>query len=344
MRILIIGGSGFIGGPLVRLLIEQSHQVAVLHRGERNIEPANDVEHIICDRHELKNHREAIRKFAPDVVIDLILSSGKQAEDLVSVVRGIAGRIVVISSMDVYRACGVLHGSEPGPLEPLPLTEDSALRTKLQTYPPELIKSLQSEFGWIDDAYDKIPVERTVISSSEISGTILRLPMVYGPGDHMRRFFPIVKRIQDRRPVILFPEDQAAWRSPRGYVENIAAAIALAAQSSQAAGRIYNVAEPEAFTELEWAGKIADQLRWEGRFVVLTREQTPKHLLKPGNLSQHWVASSDRIRRELGYVEPVDEKEAMRQTIEWECATPPSEVNLATLDYSAEDAALAELK
>jgi hypothetical protein len=37
------------------------------------------------------------------------------------VFRGIAGRVVVASSIDVYRACGVLHGSEEGPLEPVPL-------------------------------------------------------------------------------------------------------------------------------------------------------------------------------------------------------------------------------
>ena len=71
--------------------------------------------------------------------------------------------------MDVYRACGVVHGSEEGPLEPVPLTEDSALRTNGQTYPPEAIKMLQKIFGWLDDEYDKIPVERTVMGDSRIT-------------------------------------------------------------------------------------------------------------------------------------------------------------------------------
>ena len=39
--------------------------------------------------------------------------------------RGVARRLVVISSQDVYRAYGRFHGKEPGPLEPLPVTEDS---------------------------------------------------------------------------------------------------------------------------------------------------------------------------------------------------------------------------
>jgi hypothetical protein len=52
--------------------------------------------------------------------------------------------------MDVYRACGVLHGTEPGPLEPLPLTEASPVRTTLQTYPPAQVAMLQQVFGWLD--------------------------------------------------------------------------------------------------------------------------------------------------------------------------------------------------
>ena len=176
-----------------------------------------------------------------------------------------------------------------------------------------------------------------------MSATILRLPMVYGPSDHLRRFFPIVKRIDDGRPAILFTEDVAAWRSPRGYVENVAAAVALAATSPQAAGRIYNVAEQESFSELEWAKKVADRMGWQGRFVVLPRERIPENLLTPGNFAQHWVASSDRIRRELGYEEIVKTNEAIRRTIEWERRTPPLETGLSTLDYAAEDSALAKL-
>ena len=377
MRILIIGGNGFIGKPLVRQLNEQEHSVAVFHRGKGKEALPAEVEEIIGDRRELGNYRGAIREFAPEVVIDLILSSGKQAEKLIETVRGIGfregnhrlksglPRIVAISSMDVYRACGVLHGSEPGPLEPLPLTEESPLRKTTQTYPMERLQQLQNVFGWIDDSYDKVAVERAIGSASDvaecqseaeagryrsrfgnggISATILRLPMVYGPGDHLRRLFPIVKRIEDRRPAILYSEAVAAWRSARGYVENVAAAIALAATSSQAAGRIYNVAEQKSFSELEWAQKIADRMDWQGRFVILPRERTPENLLTPGNFAQHWVASSERIRRELGYEELVKTDEAIRRTIEWERRISPLETSLSTLDYAAEDSALAKLR
>jgi hypothetical protein len=86
--------------------------------------------------------------------------------------RGTAQRVVAASSIDVYRACGVLHGSEEPYLEPVPLTEESPLRTKLQTYPPAQLKMLQGIFGWVDDEYDKIPVERAILGDSELPGTV----------------------------------------------------------------------------------------------------------------------------------------------------------------------------
>jgi nucleoside-diphosphate-sugar epimerase len=254
--------------------------------------------------------------------------------------RGIAQRVVAASSMDVYRACGVLHGSEEGPLEPVPLTEDSPLRTKLQTYPPAQVKMLQKVLGWLDDEYDKIPVERTVLGDAELPGTVLRLSMIYGPGDHLRRIHPVLKRIDDGRRVILLEEGWASWRSPRGYVENVAAALALAAVSARSAGRVYNVAEAPAFSELDWARKIAAASGWDGGFVILPKGHAPPHLAPPGNVAQHWEADSSRIRQELGYEDVVPLDDAIRRTIDWERAHPPGEFNPHEFDYAAEDAAL----
>src|SRR5882724_9137666 len=192
MRFLLIGGSGFIGPHVAHALERQGHDVIVFHRGTT---PATN--QIVGDRRTLGDHAVALRAAAPDVVVDLILSSGTQARELMRVVRGATSRVVALSSCDVYRACGVLHGSEPGPLQAVPLSESSALRTKLQTYPPDRIRMLQQVFGWLDDEYDKIPVEREILGDREMAGTVLRLPMVYGPGDPLHRFLPVVKRVED---------------------------------------------------------------------------------------------------------------------------------------------------
>src|SRR5256712_9883788 len=101
--------------------------------------------------------------------------------------------------------------------------------------------------------------------------------MVYGPGDPLHRFFPTLKRMLDGRAWILMSQEIAEWRSPRGYVENVAAAISLAASSEQAAGNVYNFAEERAFSELEWGPEKARHAGWEGRFVGLPRGRMPRH-------------------------------------------------------------------
>lgn len=123
-------------------------------------------------------------------------------------------------------------------------------------------------------------------------------------------------------------------------MDNVAHAIALAAISDRARGRIYNVCEEPAFSDLEWQTRIAKLLGWPGKLTVLPRERTPKHLLKPGSPAQHMVASSERIRRELGYGEIVEIDEAIPRTAYWELRNPPSSIPLQQFDYAAEDAAL----
>ena len=184
-------------------------------------------------------------------------------------------------------------------------------------------------------------MERAILGESDLPGTVLRLPMVYGPGDPLHRFFPLLKRIDDGRPAILFSESMARWRGSKGYSENVAAAIALAAMDARAAGRVYNVAAPEAPSEREWAERVAAETGWRGRFVVLPDDETPAHLVLPGNPEQHWVASSRRIRDELGYRESVPSAEALRRTVAWERSHPPAPIDPRQFDYAAEDAALA---
>jgi nucleoside-diphosphate-sugar epimerase len=337
MRALLIGGNGFIGRFVAASFLSRGNDLAIFHRGNTGV-PAGVTE-IIGNRGELQARAHALKTFRPDVVIDFIISSGAQAGELMSVFRGVTGRVVMLSSMDVYRAIGIGNGTEDGPLQGLPLTEESELRRNLHPYTPESMRMLRKVFSWATDDYDKIPAERAVMNDSELPGTVLRLPMIYGPGDPLHRFYPVVKRISDRRRHLLFAEPLAAWRSPRGHIENVAAAVVLAATDSRAAGRIYNVCEEPAFSELEWAQKIAAEMQWDGEFVVLPTDRTPPHLLRPGNAAQHWTASSARIRRELGYVEPVAVDEAIRQTIRWELENPPA-LPLAQFDYEAEESAI----
>src|SRR5262245_20032881 len=232
MRIIVIGGTGFISGAVVRQLHERGHELLLFHRKRSTSFPE-----VTGEADRLPEFRTDFARFKPDLVLDTILSSARHAEALLSTFSGIAKRILALSSMDAYRAFGVVNGTESGPPDPMPLTEDSPLRTR-PPYPSERIQMLKSVFQWVDDEYDKVPVERVIMSHSKFASTILRLPMVYGPGDPLHRFFPILKRIADGRPTIILDQAVAQWRGPRGYVDNVAAATVAAVESAKAEGRI----------------------------------------------------------------------------------------------------------
>src|SRR5439155_3637824 len=253
------------GRFVVRTLKQQGHSLAVFHRGT-TAAPAG-VEVIRGNRNRLSGSARELKRFAPDVVIDFVISSGPHAEELMNIFRGVTRRVVMLSSIDVYRAVGISHGTESGPLQEVPLKEESELRRCLHPYAPESMQLMRKIFSWVTDDYDKIPGERVLMNDRDLPGTVVRLPMVYGPGAPLHRFYPVVKRIADRQRHIIFPEPLAAWRSPRGYVENVAAAIALAATDERAARRIYNVCEEPSFSELEWALKIAAAMGWDGDCV-----------------------------------------------------------------------------
>ena len=185
MKILIIGGTSFIGPAVVRRLVDLGHEVAVYHRGQTHAELPLGVEHIHGDRGELGSHIAGFRRFGPEVVVDMIAFTVHDASRLVETFRGVARRSVVISSADVFRAYGRFLGLEPGPIEPAPLSEESPLRTFLFPYRKQATGPDDFLFS-----YDKLPVERIVLSDPKLPGTILRLPMVHGPGDTYRRLSP----------------------------------------------------------------------------------------------------------------------------------------------------------
>jgi len=59
MRVLVIGGTLFIGRLLVEELLKDGHEVAVLHRQPKN-EWGRRVENIMADRNDADSVREVL--------------------------------------------------------------------------------------------------------------------------------------------------------------------------------------------------------------------------------------------------------------------------------------------
>ena len=334
MRVLIVGGTHFIGPHVVRALVKGGHEVTVFHRGETRADLPAAVRFIQGDRERWSEHARDLQRLEPDVVLDMIPESRRHGRELVQTFRGVARRSVAVSSLDVYRAYDKLRGLIAGESDHTPLAEDAPLRERLYPY--------QAPSGPADPdtEYEKILVEREVLGSSELPGTVLRLPRVYGPNDPLHRLWQYLKPMLDGREVIVLGKERAQFRGSRGYVENVARAIALAVTDERATGQIYNVGEPDALSEIEWVREIGGVLNWSGEVVTLPGERLPEHLRDTLNWSQDWTVDTRRLRRELGYMEEVTRAEALRRTLAWTRDHPPGEEYATIFDYAAEDAAL----
>jgi dTDP-D-glucose 4,6-dehydratase len=62
-----------------------------------------------------------------------------------------------------------------------------------------------------------------------------------------------------------------------------------------------------------------------------------------GNMDQHIVVNSSRLRQELGYSEHLDLRESFRRTVDWESYNLPAQIDPAQFDYPAEDTVVASL-
>jgi nucleoside-diphosphate-sugar epimerase len=158
LKILIIGGTNFIGPFVIKELLDSGHEVALFNRGNNKVNvPSNQITHFYGDKNQLLEFKNEFIRFTPQVVLHMIAYTEQDAQIAMNTFDGIAERIVVLSSMDVYQAYGNIIKIENVPTIPVPLDEDASLRQKLHPYGGD---------------YEKQLVERTIMSKPDnLSGT-----------------------------------------------------------------------------------------------------------------------------------------------------------------------------
>jgi nucleoside-diphosphate-sugar epimerase len=185
MGVLVLGGTGFIGAPTVARLLGDGVETAVGHHGARPV--AAGATSVVVDRNDPAAVLAAVRETGADTVIDLIAYTAADTLPLLDALSGAIARYVLVSSVDVYRNYEGLHRKgRPTPIWDR-LTEDAELRASRFSYRLAKPRAAGDPQAWMDD-YDKIPLEEAARAAAGFETTILRLPMVFGPGDRQRRF------------------------------------------------------------------------------------------------------------------------------------------------------------
>ena len=194
MRLLILGGTGFIGPHQVRYALERGHEVTIFNRGQSAPGMFSGVEELIGDREA--GELDALRGRQWDAVIDNSASRSDAPDwvrDSANLLKDQADQYLFISTRSVFRDLSAVPATVDAPL----LTRETTSGwSEGQPYPYGLAKAL---------------AEGEAVAAFGDRTTIVRPGLIVGPGDETDRFTYWPVRIE-RGGEVLAPGDPEADR------------------------------------------------------------------------------------------------------------------------------------
>ncbi|HEY9662455.1 MAG TPA: DUF4440 domain-containing protein [Allocoleopsis sp.] len=176
MKILILGGTQFLGRHFVEIALQQGHQVTVLNRGQTNPGLYPDVEQLIGDR--VERNLDALRGRTWDIAIDTaghFPQLDQVVRDTAELLQNSIQHYIFISTISVYAELKA-NGDENLPLyHEIPTAETGA---DAQIY-----------------GANKVRAEAVVQDIYGDRGLIVRPGLIVGPYDPTGRFTYWVRRV-----------------------------------------------------------------------------------------------------------------------------------------------------
>ncbi len=227
-RILVIGGTQFIGRLLVNELVRAGHEVHILHRKSRH-SLGKRVRNLVANRNDAKSVRKAVGATRFDIIFDNAYdweqgTTGVQVEATAQIFDGKVSRYLFMSSVAAY-GDGLNHH------------EGDALAP--DDHPNAY-------------ARNKAMSERALFRMHQRSGfpiVTLRPPFVYGPGNPFYREAFFWDRFRAGRSIILPSEGHRLMQFV--YVKDLVELAMKAMDLRNAVGHAFNTANPRAITQHE---------------------------------------------------------------------------------------------
>jgi 2'-hydroxyisoflavone reductase len=248
MRILVIGGTQFIGRHTTQQLAARGHDVTVLHRRDHH-DLGPGVRNVQADRSDVAAVTRLVREHDFEAVFDFAYdwehgTPAAHVEAAASACGDALQRYVFMSSIAVYG--GGIDLREDHPLAP-------------DDHPNRYVQH-------------KAAAERALFRMNAQNGfpvTTFRPPFVHGPMQPFYREQFFWDRLLDGRPVIL--PDGGDTPLQWAYVADVADVCVRAIETPAAAGEAFNVAHVEHTTQRGFVEALARVAGVEPRFIDIPR-------------------------------------------------------------------------
>ena len=272
MRILIMGGTRFIGVYLTQLLVEQGHEVVLFNRGNRPAPSLEGVGQIIGDRTDATQLKAKLSQENFDVIFD---NNGRELTDtqpLAEIFQERVQHFVYMSSAGVYLKSDQLPHVEGDPVDP-----KSRHKGKHET-----------------EAY---------LTQLGLPFTSIRPTYIYGPRNYNELEGWFFDRIVRDRPIPI--PGNGLHITQFGHVKDLALAMTKVLGNKQAIGQIYNISGDRFVTfdglaraSAVAAGKSPDAVKIvhydPKKFDFGKRKAFPMRV-------QHFFASVNKAQTELNW-------------------------------------------
>jgi nucleoside-diphosphate-sugar epimerase len=301
MDVLVMGGTRFVGRPVVARLLAAGHQVTLFTRGRQPV-PA-DVRHLRGDR-GVDSDLAALAGETFDVIID---SSGRSLDDTRRVLAQTGAprhRLVYVSSAGVYADSAFWPLDEDSPIDPA-----SRHAGKAETE------------SWL--------------RAEGIPFTSFRPTYIIGPGNYnpIERWF--FDRLLHDQPVPLPGDGQ--WITQLGDVRDLAEAMTRCLEVEASCNRIYNCSGRQGVTlrglvmaAAEACGKNPAEARIRSFDPAGLDPKARKAF--PLRLS-HFLTDTHRLQRELAWQPRFDLLATLRESFQEDYAGQ----TMPTPDFEADD-------
>ncbi|OGB68238.1 MAG: hypothetical protein A2Y94_16000 [Caldithrix sp. RBG_13_44_9] len=289
MKVLVIGGSKFLGYHLTRSFLEHGFKVTLFNRGIGPDDFGDQVTHITGDRQNHKEFYDRFRNQKFDAVIDLIGYHPLEVEVAEKTFRDHIGLYIFISTGQVYL-----------------VTENKHWPAREEDFYQPLIKCPAGEESPYDYGVKKRECELLLeerFRSRKFPAVRLRCPVIHGTRDYTLRLFSYLRRIQDGHPIIIPENGDKIIRHI--YVQDVVQTILKILPDGSVRGKVFNLAQEEVVTLSEFLTITASLLDKKIKIVTVSQQELKEHLipLDISPFSGRWVSYLDPgyARREIGF-------------------------------------------